>query len=94
MVAGGYGGPEVLALQDIVLPPPEPRQVLIDVRAAGANPIDYKLYSDCLGNDPDALPLPVGMEVAGVVAAVPKRTVICRPGTPAEKSYSSLNVAP
>jgi NADPH:quinone reductase-like Zn-dependent oxidoreductase len=68
VVAEGYGGPEVLALQDIELPAPGEGQVLVDVRAAGTNPIDYKLYSGQMGNDPARLPLPVGMEVAGVVA--------------------------
>jgi len=48
VVASGYGGPEVLELHDIVLPQPGAGQVLIDVKAAGANAIDYKLYSGCL----------------------------------------------
>ena len=65
-----YGGPEVLALQDIELPEPGDGQVLVDVRAAGTNPIDYKLYSGDMGDDPARLPMPVGMEVAGVVVAV------------------------
>ena len=43
-------------------------------QAAGANAIDYKLYSGHLGNDPDALPMPVGLEVSGVVAAVVPET--------------------
>lgn len=70
VVAQGYGGPEVLAVQDIVLPHPGPDQVLIAVRAAGTNPVDYKLYSGDMGHSPDDLPMPVGMEVSGVIAAV------------------------
>jgi len=70
VVAQRYGGPEVLAVQDVVLPPPGTDQVLIDVRAAGTNPVDYKLYSGYLGGDPAALPMPLGMEVSGVIAAV------------------------
>jgi NADPH:quinone reductase-like Zn-dependent oxidoreductase len=70
VVAEGYGGPEVLALQDIQLPAPSQGQVLVDVRAAGTNPIDYKLYSGEMGRDPAKLPMPVGMEVAGVVAEI------------------------
>lgn len=69
VVAAGYGGPEVLAVQDIELPPPGQGQVLVDVRAAGTNPFDYKVYSGAMGNDPAALPMPLGLEVAGVVAA-------------------------
>lgn len=68
--AEGYGGPEVLALQDIELPELGQGQVLVDVRAAGTNPIDYKLYSGDMGNDPGNLPMPIGLEVAGVIAAV------------------------
>jgi NADPH:quinone reductase-like Zn-dependent oxidoreductase len=68
--AESYGGPEVLALQDIELPEPGQGQVLVDVRAAGTNPIDYKLYSGDMGNDPGNLPMPIGLEVAGVIAAV------------------------
>lgn len=70
VAATGYGGPEVLAVQDISLPHPGPEQILIDVRAAGTNPLDYKLYSGGFGTDPDKLPMPLGLEVAGVVAAV------------------------
>ncbi len=70
VVATAYGGPEVLALQDIELPHPGQGEVLVDVRAAGTNPIDFKLYSGAMGDDPANLPLPVGLEVAGVVAAV------------------------
>ena len=44
--------------------------MLVDVRAAGANPVDYRLYSGDMGRDPANLPMPVGMEIAGVVAAV------------------------
>ncbi|MFC7673974.1 NADP-dependent oxidoreductase [Mycolicibacterium sp. GCM10028919] len=70
VVASGYGSPEVLVLQDIELPSPGPGQVLVDVRAAGANPVDYKLYSGQMGDDHANLPMPVGMEASGVVAAV------------------------
>jgi NADPH:quinone reductase-like Zn-dependent oxidoreductase len=70
VVAEGYGGPEVLALQDIDLPQPGPGEVLVEVRAVGANPIDYKLYSGEMGRDPNSLPMAIGLEVAGVVAAV------------------------
>lgn len=70
VLAAGYGGPEVLAVQDIDLPSPSPEQVLVDVRAAGTNPFDYKIYSGAMGNDPAALPLALGLEAAGVIAAV------------------------
>ena len=73
VVAERYGGPEVLALHDVELPPPGDGQVLVAVRAAGANPVDYKLYSGQMGADPTALPMPVGMEASGVVIEAPAR---------------------
>jgi NADPH:quinone reductase-like Zn-dependent oxidoreductase len=69
VVAEGYGGPEVLAVHDVELPPPGDGQMLVDVRAAGTNPFDFKLYSGQMGNDPAKLPMPLGMEAAGVVVA-------------------------
>lgn len=68
VVAEGYGGPEVLAVQDIDVPEPGPNQVLVDVRAAGTNPIDFKQYSGDFGRDPHNLPMPIGLECAGVVS--------------------------
>ncbi|CAJ1586449.1 NADP-dependent oxidoreductase [[Mycobacterium] wendilense] len=73
VVAERYGGPEVLAIHDIPLPTVGPGQVVVDVRAAGANPVDYKLYSGQMGDDPKGLPMPVGMEAAGVVVEAAPR---------------------
>ncbi|WP_164709594.1 alcohol dehydrogenase catalytic domain-containing protein, partial [Rhodococcus opacus] len=70
VVARAYGGPEVLALVDAEAVNPAPGEVVIEVRAIGVNPIDYKLYSGAFGADPDALPLRLGSEAAGVVAEV------------------------
>ena len=67
VVATAFGGPEVLALIDVPLDPPGPDQVVITVRAAGTNPIDYKVYSGAMGRDPARLPMRLGAEAAGVV---------------------------
>jgi NADPH:quinone reductase-like Zn-dependent oxidoreductase len=69
VVAEGYGGPEVLAINDIALPAPGEGQVLVEVSAAGTNPLDFKLYSGQMGSDPAKLPMPLGLEAAGVVVA-------------------------
>ncbi|MCW2753421.1 MAG: putative oxidoreductase [Marmoricola sp.] len=68
--AASYGGPESLTLAQIDLPAPGPGEVALDVRAAGVNPIDIKLYSGMMGADPAALPRRLGLEAAGVVTAV------------------------
>ncbi|WBB58742.1 NADP-dependent oxidoreductase [Streptomyces sp. WMMC500] len=70
VVAGAYGGPEVLSVIDVAVPEPKPNQVRITVRAAGVNPFDYKSYSGAFGADPERLPLRLGVEAAGVVTAV------------------------
>ena len=57
-------------MQTTELADPGPGEVVLEVRAAGVNPIDWKLYSGLRGKDPDALPMPIGFEAAGVIAAV------------------------
>lgn len=52
------------------LPSPDPGQVVVEMRAIGVNPIDYKLYSGAFGSDPARLPVRPGVEGAGVVVAV------------------------
>lgn len=70
IVATGFGGPEVLSLVDVDVPEPRDGEVTIDVKAAGINPTDYKLYSGAFGSDKSQLPIRLGLEVSGVVTAV------------------------
>ena len=70
VLATGFGGPEVVSVVDQPVGAPGPGEVLLDVRAAGVNPIDWKLYSGAMGTDPGRLPMRLGSEAAGVVAAV------------------------
>jgi NADPH:quinone reductase-like Zn-dependent oxidoreductase len=70
VVAQTYGTPEVLKLVDVDLPAPKSGEVLVDVKAIGVNPFDFKLYSGAFGTDPEKLPIRLGGEAAGVVSAV------------------------
>jgi len=70
VVATAFGGPEVLSVIETPVGPPGPGEVLISVRAAGTNPIDYKVYSGAMGRDPARLPMRLGSEAAGVVTEV------------------------
>lgn len=70
VVAADYGGPEVLSVVDAEVPPPGPGEATIEVRAAGVNPIDRKLYSGAFGSPADNLPVRLGLEVAGVITEV------------------------
>lgn len=69
VVATAYGGPEVLAVVQSTPRAPGPGEVLVQMRAAGVNPADWKTYNGTWGHDPAKLPLRLGFEVAGVVAA-------------------------
>jgi NADPH:quinone reductase-like Zn-dependent oxidoreductase len=66
-----YGGPDVLQLSEVPVPEPGPGQVRLAVRAAGINPIDWKIRNGAMQqNFQVALPHIPGVEVAGVVDAV------------------------
>lgn len=70
VVATAFGGPEVLRTIEVDAGEPGPGNVVVDVRAAAVNPIDWKMYAEGPGNDPARLPLRLGYEIAGVVVAV------------------------
>ena len=70
VVATAYGGPEVLSVVEQPVGSPGSGEARIVVRAAGVNPIDYKLYSGAFGADLAKLPMPLGSEISGVVAEV------------------------
>ena len=62
------GGPEVLELVEVERPDPAPTEVLVRVRAAGINPVDWKTRAR--GGFIGEPPFTVGWDVAGVVEAV------------------------
>ena len=66
-VAEAAGGPEVLKLVEAQLDAAGPEEVRIEVRAAGVNPIDWKLYSPERGATA-SYPMRIGFEVAGVIS--------------------------
>ncbi len=70
VVATAFGGPEVLAVIDEDVPAPGDGQVVVEFRAVGVNPVEYKQYGGFFGSDPASLPLHLGSEGAGVVVAV------------------------
>ncbi|WP_051116252.1 NADP-dependent oxidoreductase [Amycolatopsis nigrescens] len=74
-----YGTPEVLEIAQTPVPHPAADGVVVQVRAAGVNPIDWKLYSGAFHAVADknkdsagvAGTLPrLGLECAGVVTAI------------------------
>lgn len=69
VIARAFGGPEMLSVADEPVPEPGLGEARIRVRAAGVNPVDYKVYSGAMGADPARLPMRLGSEAAGVVTA-------------------------
>ncbi|MEU6002782.1 NADP-dependent oxidoreductase [Streptomyces sp. NPDC047197] len=66
-----FGGPDVLQLLDAEEPHAGPGQVRIAVRAAGVNPVDWRVREgQVLGAHPIELPSGVGLDAAGVVDEV------------------------
>ena len=64
-----YGGPDVARFGEVATPVPVAREVLIRVRAAGLNPVDYKIREGKLRVISRlALPCVMGNELAGEVA--------------------------
>jgi NADPH:quinone reductase-like Zn-dependent oxidoreductase len=63
-----YGPPEVMKLIDVPDPEPGPGQLRVSVRAAGVNPVEYKIRSGFMATmRPMELPAGLGSELAGVV---------------------------
>ncbi|SER64734.1 NADP-dependent oxidoreductase [Streptomyces qinglanensis] len=66
-----FGGPEVLRLVDAEEPHAGPGQVRVAVRAAGVNPVDWRIREgQILQAHPVELPAGVGLDAAGVVDEV------------------------
>lgn len=73
-----WGGPETWEFAEVEVPEPRQGEVTIEVRAAGVNPADYKHVS--APREGLELPVPIGYEVAGVIAAIGPDTEIASGG--------------
>ncbi|MGI5256355.1 NADP-dependent oxidoreductase [Streptomyces angustmyceticus] len=66
-----FGGPDVLHLEDAEEPHAGPGRIRVAVRAAGVNPVDWRVREgQILGAHPVTLPAGVGLDAAGVVDEV------------------------
>lgn len=65
-----YGGPEVLEMHEIEIPQPADDELLVKVYATSINPVDWKIREGQRKEKfPANLPLTLGWDVSGVVAA-------------------------
>jgi alcohol dehydrogenase len=77
----GYGGPD--ALQYGTLAPPDfgPRDMLVQVKAASINPVDYKIRQGMLKHIIKyRMPLVLGQDLSGVVTKVGEKVSRFKPG--------------
>jgi len=72
------GGPDVLRFVEVARPEPGPTEILVRVRAAGVNPVDWKVRRS--GGFLGAPPFTVGWDVSGVVAEVGAGVTRFEPG--------------
>lgn len=91
-----HGGPEVLELDELPTPSPGPGQALVRVEAAGVNFIDTYHRS---GLYKTSMPVPLGVEGAGVIEAVGDGVTGLAPGAAVAwsgvpGSYATHVVAP
>lgn len=74
-----FGGPEVMQLEEVPSFKPGPDEILIEVKAAGVNPVDAYIRSGQYSIKP-ALPYTPGMDAAGIIKAVGLKITRWRPG--------------
>src|SRR5215217_4197634 len=78
-----WGGRDRMELLDVEPPPVAPDVVLVRVRAAGLNPVDYKVREGKLADKfPFHFPVVLGWDVAGTVESVGPAVTWFKPGDP------------
>jgi NADPH:quinone reductase-like Zn-dependent oxidoreductase len=84
-----YGGNEHVRLEEFPKPEPGPGDLLVEVHAASVNPVDFKIRNGGLKIlTPYRMPLILGNDLSGVVAAVGPGVTRFRPG---DEIYSRLD---
>jgi len=74
-----FGDPEVMQFEDIAGLKPAPDEILIEVKAAGVNPVDAYIRTGQYAVKP-FLPYTPGMDAAGIIKAVGLKITRWRPG--------------
>lgn len=81
LVFNHYGGQDQVAFADVPRPEPKPDEILVQVHAAGLNPVDYKVRSGKMRPLVRIrLPATMGSDLAGVVVEVGGRVTQFKPG--------------
>jgi NADPH:quinone reductase-like Zn-dependent oxidoreductase len=74
-----FGGPQALNLEELPRPQPAADELLVQVKAASINPIDYKIRSGQYAK-PEQLPMTLGRDISGKVALCGTQVRDWKPG--------------
>ena len=75
-----FGGNEVLQAEDVEIPQPDASQILVRVKAASINPVDFKIRSGKYSVKQDQLPYTLGRDVSGIVESCGAQATKFKPG--------------
>ncbi len=90
-----YGGPEVLRFEDAPRPAPGEGEILVRVRTAGVNPVDWKIAAGYMKERLKlSLPHVVGRDFSGTVEQVGRRVAGFSPGDDVFGRTSSAHDGP
>jgi NADPH:quinone reductase-like Zn-dependent oxidoreductase len=88
-----YGGLDQVAFADIPRPVPKPDEILVQVHAAGLNPVDYKIRDGKMKAILRfQLPATLGSDLAGVVVEVGHSVTRFKPGDAVFASIDGLRM--
>jgi NADPH:quinone reductase-like Zn-dependent oxidoreductase len=88
-----YGGLDQVVFADIARPVPKPDQVLVQVHAAGLNPVEHKIRSGKMKAILRfQLPVTLGSDLAGVVVEVGRSVTRFKPGDAVFASIDGLRM--
>lgn len=83
------GGPEVMKLEDVPDPRPEPGRIVVRVKAAGVNPVDTYIRAGISYRKPD-MPWTPGYDAGGIVESVGTGVNKFKPG---DRVYTARTVS-
>lgn len=87
----GYGGPEMLRVGEVPQPQIGPHGLLVAVKAASVNPVDFKMRDGGLKRVVNqVMPLVLGQDLSGVVAAVGEKVTRFNVG---DSIFARLNIS-
>ncbi|MDX2114272.1 MAG: NADP-dependent oxidoreductase [Planctomycetota bacterium] len=75
-----FGPPSVMRVEEVPTPRPAAGEILVRVRAAGVNPVDWKVRSGQIRQFASTLPYTPGYDICGVVESVGEGVTAFAPG--------------